>query len=161
MIHFVIFLISFVVIFGGALLGIFAARVLPEGHLSNETRTAVSVSVAIVGTLSALVLGLLISTANSSFSARSREVTAMSVDLIRMERMLRRYGREADDARAKLRTYATAKMQELFPAKGERSQTDEATVGMLETMQDAILSLAPTDETHRGCDRRCSRFRTA
>src|SRR5438045_2320237 len=106
----VIFVISFVVIFGGAVLGMFAARALPERHLSNETRTAVSVSVAIVGTLSALVLGLMISTASSSYSARSREVTAISVDLIRMERMLQRYGREADDARARLRRYATAKM---------------------------------------------------
>jgi membrane associated rhomboid family serine protease len=63
----VIGLISFVVIFGSALLGIVVARALPEHHLSDETRTAVSVSAAVVGTLSALVLGLLISTANSSF----------------------------------------------------------------------------------------------
>ena len=48
-------LIAFVAIFGGALVGIFAARALPEHHLSDETRTAVSVSAAIVGTLSALV----------------------------------------------------------------------------------------------------------
>jgi hypothetical protein len=149
MIHSAIGLISFVAIFGGALLGIFAARTLPKHHLSNETRNAVSVSAAVVGTLSALVLGLMISTASSSFSARSNDVTAISVDLIRLNRMMQRYGPDADDVRAKLRTYATAKMQELFPAAGEPSQTNEATVGMLETTQDAILSLAPTDETHR------------
>src|SRR5271157_3626390 len=127
MIHSAIGVIAFVAIFGGALLGIFAARALPKHHLSDETRTAVSVSVAIVGTLSALVIGLMISTASSSFSARSREVTEISVDLIRMERMLQRYGPEADDARAKLRIYAAAKTQELFPATGEPSRTDEAT----------------------------------
>ena len=76
MIHFVIGLIAFVAIFGGALIGIFAARALPEHHLSNESRNAVSVSAAIVGTLSALVIGLMISTANSSFSTRSSEVTS-------------------------------------------------------------------------------------
>jgi hypothetical protein len=142
-------LIAFVAIFGGAVLGLSAARALPEHHFSAETRTAVSVSVAIVGTLSALVIGLMISTASNSFSARSGEVTEISVDLIRMERLLRRYGPEAGDARAKLGTYATAKAQELFPAAGKPSQTGEATVGMLETLQDAILSLAPTDEMHR------------
>jgi len=142
-------LISFVAIFGGALLGMFAARALPEHHLSSETRTAVSVSVAIVGTLSALVLGLMISTASSSFSAQSSEVTTISVNLVRMDRMLQRYGQEADAARAKLRTYAAAKTQELFPAAGKPSQTDEATVEMLETLQDAILSLSPTDEMQR------------
>jgi hypothetical protein len=145
----VIGLISFVVIFGGALLGIFAARALPEHHLSNETRTAVSVSVAIVGTLSALVLGLMISSANSSFTTQSQEITAISVDLIRMDRMLQRYGPEADSARAKLRTYAAAKAQELFPVVGVPTQGDEATIEMLESMQDAFLSLTPTDDLHK------------
>jgi len=149
MTHFAIGLIAFVAIFGGAVIGIIAARALPEHHLSNETRTAVSVSAAIVGTLSALVLGLMISTANSSFSTRSREVTAIAVDLIRINRMMQRYGSEADDVRGKLRTYVTAKMQELFPAAGERAQSSDATVRMMETMQDSILALAPTDERQR------------
>jgi ABC-type amino acid transport system permease subunit len=142
-------LISFAVIFGGALLGMFAARALPEHHLSKETRSAVTVSAAIVGTLSALVIGLMISTASSSFSTRSSEVAAISVDLIRIDRMMRRYGPEADDVRAKLRTYAVAKMPELFPATGKPSLTSESTAKMMEAMQDALLSLAPTDETHR------------
>jgi hypothetical protein len=145
----VVGLTSFVVIFGGSLLGLAAARALPEHHLSDRTRTAISVSVAVVGTLSALVIGLMISTASSSFSTRSREVTAISVDIIRMDRMMRRYGPEADDARAKLRIYAMAKTQELFPTAGEPPQTDEATARMLEATQDAILSLDPTDERHR------------
>jgi hypothetical protein len=140
--------ISFVAILGGALFGVFAARILPEHHLTSETRTAVSVSMAVVGTLSALVIGLMISTASGSFTARSHDVTEISVDLIRMERLLQRYGPEADDARTKLRTYATAKMQELFPMTGEPAETDEATIGMLEAVQDAILSLSPTDERH-------------
>lgn len=145
----VIGLIAFVAIFGSALLGIFAARALPEHHLSDETRTTVSVSAAVVGTLSALVLGLMISTASSSFSARSREVRAISVDLIRMNRMMQRYGPEADDVRAKLRIFATAKMQQLSLASGEPPRTDPAIIRMLETTQDAILLLAPTDEKHR------------
>jgi len=36
MIHYVIGLIAFVAIFGGALLGIFGARALPEHQLSSE-----------------------------------------------------------------------------------------------------------------------------
>ena len=149
MISSVIGLAAFVAIFGGALLGIFAARALPQHHLSSETRNAVSVSAAIVGTLSALVLGLMISTASSSFSARSSEVTAISVDLIRINRMMQRYGPEADDVRAKLRIYATAKMQHLFPTAADTSSPTPATVGMMETVQDAILSLAPKDEKQR------------
>ena len=66
-----------------------------------------------------------------------------------MDRLMQRYGPEADDARAKLRAYVTAKAQELFPTRGDPPQCDEATVAMLETLQDAILLLTPTDEIHR------------
>src|SRR3954471_1769629 len=119
MIHIVIGLISFVAIFGGALIGFFAARRLPGQHLSSATQSAVTVSVAVIGTLSALVLGLMISAANSSFSARSDEVRELSLQLIRMDRNLRRYGPDAGDARAKLHVWAFAKMQQLFPEKGK------------------------------------------
>ena len=91
----------------------------------------------------------MISTANSSFSARSGEVASISIDLIRINRVMQRYGPEADDVRAKLRTYATAKMQDLFPASGEPAQNIEGTVRMMETTQDAIPALVPTDERHR------------
>ena len=57
MIHVVIGLISFAAIFGGALVGLFARSRLPGHHLSSETQAVVTVSVAVIGTLSALVLG--------------------------------------------------------------------------------------------------------
>jgi hypothetical protein len=40
-------------------------------------------------------------------------------------------------------------MRELFPAAGALSQTDEAVVSMLESLQNAIPSLTPADEIHR------------
>lgn len=147
--HFAVGLIAFVAIFGGALIGIFAARALPEHHLSSESRNAISVSAAIVGTLSALVIGLMISTANSSFSARSSEVSRIAVNIVRINRVMQRYGPEAEDARVKLHTYAKAKMQELFPAAGEPSQSTEATVRMMEAIQESILLLVPTDPRQR------------
>ena len=61
-------LTAFVMIFGAALAGIAVAQRLPQRHLSDQTRTAVSVSVAIVGTLAALVISLMISSASNTFS---------------------------------------------------------------------------------------------
>ena len=95
------------------------------------------------------MLGLNDLDGDSSFSARSGEVASISIDLIRINRVMQRYGPEADDVRAKLRTYATAKMQDLFPASGEPAQNIEGTVRMMETTQDAILALVPIDERHR------------
>jgi len=41
---------------------------LPKHHLTDETKNLVSVSTAVVATVSALVLGLLISNANTTFT---------------------------------------------------------------------------------------------
>lgn len=149
MTNIVIGLISFAAIFGGVLIGRFAANRLPGHHLSSETQSAVTVSVAVIGTLSALVLGLMITTANSSFSARSDEVRELSLQLIRMDRNLRRYGPEADDARTRLREWAIAKTQQLFPEKGQPHPSNEETITLLESVQDAILVLTPKDERQK------------
>jgi len=147
--NYVIGLISFAAIFGGALIGRFAANRLPGHHLSSEIQSAVTVSVAVIGTLSALVLGLMISAANSSFSKASDEVRELSLQLIRMDRNLRRYGPEADDVRAKLRLWAIAKRQELFPKKGQSAPSSLTTIEKLESVQDALLVLTPKDERQK------------
>lgn len=144
--HFTIGLISFAGIFGGALIGFYGSRRLPPHHRSAETQTAVTVSVAVIGTLAALVLGLMITAANSSFTKRSEEVRELSLQLIRMDRNLSRYGPEADDVRAKLRDWATAKMQQLFRDKGKVAPSSDQTIEMLEGVQDALMDLKPKDE---------------
>src|SRR3954452_21799910 len=125
MIHIVTGLISFAAIFGGALIGLFVRRRLPGHHLSSETQSVVTVSGAVIGTLAALVLGLMISAANSSFSKRSDEVRELSLQVIRVERNLRRYGPEADDARANMRAWAAIKLEQLSPQRGHAPPTPE------------------------------------
>lgn len=146
MINIVIGLTSFAAIFGGVLIGVFIARRLPSHHLSAETQSSVTVSVAVIGTLSALVLGLMISAANRSFSARSDEIGELSLQLIRMERNLVRYGPEADDVRAKLRVWAEAKTRQLFPIEGQERPSSQTAIVMLESVQDALLALTPKGE---------------
>ena len=149
MTHIVIGLISFAAIFGGALIGLFVRHRLPGHHLSPETQSVVTVSVAVIGTLSALVLGLMISAANSSFSARSDEVRELSLQLIRLDRNMRRYGPEGDDTRVKLHTWAEAKTRQLFPIEGQVRPSSQTTIVMLESVQDALLVLTPKDERQK------------
>jgi ABC-type amino acid transport system permease subunit len=149
MTNIVIGLISFVAIFSGVFLGRFAARRLPSRHLNAETQSAVTVSVAVIATLSALVLGLMISAANTSFTARSNEIRQLSLQLIRVDRNLRRYGPEADDARAKLHAWASVKLRQLFPEKGQPQPSSQTAIVMLEGVQDALLALNPTNERQK------------
>ena len=108
-------LVIFCVIFSGALLGMLVAWRLPRHHVSQETQTMVTVSMAVVGTMSALVLGLLISSANNSFSTRNTELGRMSADIIRLDQLLHRYGPEADAAWTSLQKYTQMKFDDLFP----------------------------------------------
>ncbi len=133
------------ILFGSAMLAMAAAGFLPPHHLSAETKGVASLSVAVVGTMSALVVGLLISTSNASFTSKTQEVTQISTEVISLDRMLRRYGPETQDMRAMLRAYAEAKMQDLFPnGPSQRPELENGTtLARLEQLQDTILALRP------------------
>lgn len=140
-----------VILFGSAVVAMFVARFLPDNHLSSETKSVVSVSVAVIGTLSALVVGLLISTANSSFIAKGQEIADISSNVINLDRFMRRYGQEAEDSRALLRDYTAEKLRDLFPRNAEQAPdtTSVTTVTMLEKLQNNILAMTPSNETQR------------
>ena len=107
--------IVLVLVFVSALLGRLIRRRLPESHLDNQTEAVVKLAMGVVGTLTALVLGLLVATANGSFTASSQEVTSIAANVIRLDHLLRRYGPEADGIRDLLRRYTAKKLQDLFP----------------------------------------------
>jgi hypothetical protein len=51
---------------GGALLGMYLRRTLAEHHLSADAKDVVRLGTGLIGTIAALVLGLLIASAKSS-----------------------------------------------------------------------------------------------
>src|SRR6516165_3874041 len=99
----VIGLVVFAVVLTGAFAGAMVKRRVPQHHLTEETKGLVSVSMALVATISALVLGLLLSNANSSFNAVQGQVTTLSAEILRLDQLLSRYGRGTKLARDKLR----------------------------------------------------------
>ena len=90
-------------------------RKLPKSHLSDETKGVVTLSMGVVGTLTALVLSLLIATASSTFNTRNQEITVLAAKVIQLEHLVQRYGPEADGERDLLHLYAALKLQNLFP----------------------------------------------
>jgi hypothetical protein len=139
------------ILFGSALITMFVVRFLPGHHLSPETKSVISVSMAVIGTLSALVVGLLISTANSSFIAKAQEIADISADVISLDRLMQRFGSEAQDGRVLLRHYTAAELQDLFPENSDQAPNMEniATVSILEELQNKIVALMPANDTQR------------
>jgi hypothetical protein len=72
--------IAFVVILGGAFVGTWLRSVLPEQHLADDTKDVVRLGTGLIGTISALVLGLLIASANSSYNDHSAHVQQIAAE---------------------------------------------------------------------------------
>ena len=140
----IIGIIVFAVISTGALVGYALRQYLPKRYLCEETKSTVSVSMAVVATFSALVLGLLISNASASFNALGGEVTTLSAQILRLDRLLGRYGPETRLARETLREYAELKTADLFPDnQADLRLSDPETYGLLQQLEDSILALKP------------------
>ena len=133
-------------ILAGALAGLKVRDRLPKHHLTDETRNLVSVSTAVVATVSALVLGLLISNANTSFIRVGGEITTLSAQILRLDRILHRYGPDAEPARNTLLQYAEQKTVDLFPDDPVNVQlSNPSTYELLQRLEDSLLALKPAN----------------
>jgi len=74
--------IAFACVFGGALLGMLLRSLLPEHHLDSDSRSIVNLGMALIGTMTALVLGLLIASAKGSFDTQKSEVTQLAANIV-------------------------------------------------------------------------------
>jgi hypothetical protein len=95
--------ISAACIFGGALIGLWLQRLLPKHHLNKESQDVMKLGAGVIATVTALVLGLLVSSAKSSFDAMNTRITQTSATIIIFDRTLAEYGPEAKNVREHMR----------------------------------------------------------
>ena len=135
----------------GAGLGMLLGRVVPVDHRSDQSRSVITAALAVVGTASALVLGLLISTASTAFTQRSGEVRRIAADIIRADHLLRNYGPEADGARQSLAVYAEVELDELFPEGSDRTANvdDPKAIYLLDQIGYTLDGLQPGDDARQ------------
>jgi hypothetical protein len=69
--------IVFACVFGGAVLGIILRAVLPQDRL-RDSEDAVKLGMGLVATMSAVVLGLLVTSARAFYETQNTQVTEMS-----------------------------------------------------------------------------------
>jgi hypothetical protein len=93
----------FVALVGAAFLGRRVRRYLPEDHLSADSKDAVKLAMGLVATMTALVLGLLVSSAKGTYDTARSEVIQMAAKVALLDRVLALYGPEAAEARGELR----------------------------------------------------------
>ena len=138
-------LTALAVVFGGALVGMLLRGSLPQNHISTDSKETVKLGMGLVSTMSALVLGLLVSSAKSFYDTQSAELNQMSADVVALDRLLAHYGPEAKEAREELRETVVMQLERIWPQKGTRSGAP----GTSETLIDKIQGLSPRDDRQR------------
>ena len=124
--------VIFVCVFGGALAGLALRSRLPEPHRSTETRDVVKLGMGLVATMSALLLGLLISSAKSSYDTQKTELTQVTARLVFLDHVLAHYGPETKEIRGLVRNASFHLVSQLWPkhapgARGRRSRASSST----------------------------------
>jgi hypothetical protein len=139
----------FAVVFGSALLAMFVRSALPEHHLSADSKDVVKLGVALIATMSALVLGLLIASAKSAFDTRSNQLVQASADIILLDRALARYGPETKEARAVLQRSVAATIERFWPTEGAKPIAIDPGASPVEALYDKIEELSPQSDAQR------------
>ena len=137
--------------FGGALLGLLLSSLLPEHHLRDNSKDTVKVVAGMIATLAALVLGLLVGSAKSSFDALNTEITQSGTKIILLDRVLAAYGPETKDAREQLRLGVATVVETFWPeekTEGSGLAGFERT-NRMETLQTKLRALTPATDAQR------------
>ena len=145
----IIGLILFVGLVGVTLLGGWLRRLVPEEQLSADSKEVVKLALGLVGTMTAILLGLLISSAKSTFDTTRSEVTQMAAKVALLDRVLNLYGPEAMDARRALQDTVADGVRRMWPAERSGPVRVDPNQQMGDALYVAVQRLPPHDDTQR------------
>ncbi|HYY30723.1 MAG TPA: hypothetical protein VE860_22490 [Chthoniobacterales bacterium] len=142
-------LMVFACVFGGALFGMFLRALLPEHQLSADTKDTVRLGMGLIGTMSALVLGLLIASAKGFYDTQNSELTEMSAKVVLLDRVLAHYGPETKEVRDLLHSTVARTLDRIWPKDRRQPPQIDPTAAGGERVYDKILELSPKNEAQR------------
>jgi len=137
--------IIFLCIFGSSLLGMWLRGILPAHHLDADTKDLVKLGVGLVGTMAALLLGLLVASAKNSYDTRSTELTQLSANTILLDRALAYYGPETGEIRRILKIATARTIDQVWSTSGAALPSGSGG----EILFDKLQQLAPKSEEQR------------
>jgi Protein of unknown function (DUF4239) len=142
-------LLSLVSVFGGAALGIFLRAMLPQHHLSAETKDTVKLSMGLVATMTALLLGLLVASAKGSYDAQRSQLIQMSAKLAFLDRVLANCGPDASEARAVLRMGTERMIARIWPDDKSRQAELAPSASAGQAVYESIQKISPQTDAQR------------
>jgi Protein of unknown function (DUF4239) len=143
--------IAFACIFGATLLATYFRAALLERHLNADSKDAIRLSMGVIGTMAALVLGLLIASAKSSYDAKTNQIRQLTVSIIVLDQLLAQYGPETRIHRELLRRGTASIADKIWSERDVATATTTAFTmsGEAEAFLRLAEELAPKTETQR------------
>ena len=122
---------------------------IPDDHLSGDSKDSVKLALGLVATMTALLLGLLISSAKGTYDTQRTQVILMASKAAFLGRVLHVYGPEAGNARAEVRDAAEDTIHRMWPdqagQRGELAANEPKGDGVYAALQ----GLTPHDDAQR------------
>ncbi len=142
--------IIFGVIFGSAIVGMALGKILPTQLMSTESRDVIRVVMAMLATLSAVVLGLLTGSSIGSLSEKEGELRSAGVQFIMLDRTLATYGPETNEIRILLKQVLAERVAQIWPEEGGDVSLAALGAGQgIVAVQQKLFSLTPQTEQQR------------
>jgi hypothetical protein len=150
----------FVLTLGGIVFGSLLRRALPEHHLSKDSQDVVRLGVGLIATIAALVLGLLIAAAKSSFDTQSNQIKQITAGVILLDNLLAQYGPEARPIREEMRSTIGPFADQLWREKVARTTGPFETNAAAERIYLEIQALSPQTDLQRSLQARAAQIST-
>ena len=152
----VVSLMIFFCTFAAAVSGMVLRKKLPDDHLSEDSKDVIKLVMGLIATMAALVLGLLIASANSSYETQSGELQQVSATIVELDGILAQYGPEANEPRHRLRVAVSAAVDKIWSKDGVRlgQLAPAATHAEAAGFYDSIAKLSPNTEAQHFIQKR-------
>ena len=149
----VLALVVFAVILGGSFGGMLLR--LPD-QLAEDSKDLVRLGTGVIGTISALVLGLLIASAKTSYDTQRSQVRELTANIILLDRVLAEYGPEANAARDALRRGITPLVDQIWRegSSGVTATTPFEPTATIEEAFHKVRELSPQNDNQRALQSR-------
>jgi hypothetical protein len=135
----------FVLVFGGALVGMALRRTVPEGHLVPDAKDMVRLAIGLIVTMTGLVLGMLVSSAKTFYDGEKNVVAEMSSQIILLDNLLRDYGPEDAETRKQAHEFVGDAVDRIWP-KSESQLLQLKPRNSGDRINELLELLVPKDE---------------
>jgi hypothetical protein len=110
-----------------------------------DAKDVIRLATGLLVTMTALVLGMLVSTANSSYQDRKNELAEMGSNFVLVDSLLASYGPETRSVRLELRELAERGLERVWPSDAPRGSLQPLNNSQL--FYNQVESLVPKDDT--------------